>query len=184
MYSMSKSSEPAPQPFATLGDRLRDLRKKSKESVAEAAGAVEIGEDDLMRIEQGVERPSEEILMLLISHFGMKEDDAVRLWELAGYDAADDTDQEQTVTKTITMAIAIDPRVMYSDSVQVNGNKHGVVLSFMQPGGGNVPQMPISRIGMSHEQAKRLTEVLRDTIAQLEQYNKPKQIPPTTESNK
>lgn len=176
---MSKPSDKAREPFALLGERLRDLRKQSKESVAEAAGAVEIGEEDLRRIEQGVERPSEEILMLLISHFGMKEDDAVRLWELAGYDASDDESRETPIgSKTITMAIAIDPRVMYSDSVHVAGNKHGVVLSFMQPGGGELPQMPISRIGMSHSQAKKLTELLQNTLALLEQHNQPKRLPP------
>ena len=177
---MSKPSEQTPKPFATLGDRLRDLRKYNKESVAEAAGAVEIAEEELRRMEQGVERPSEEILMLLISHFGMKEDEAVRLWELAGYDSSDDADDrpDATITKTITMAIAIDPRVMYTDSIQVNGNKHGVVVSFMQPGGGSLPQMPISRIGMSRSQAKNLAEILRDTIDQLDQYNAPKQLPP------
>lgn len=179
---MSKSSDETRQPFATLGERLKDLRKASKESVAEAAGAVEIGEDDLRKIEQGVERPSEEILMLLISHFGMKEDDAVRLWELAGYDASGDDQPESTnVTKTITMAIAMDPRVMYSDSVHVAGNKHGVVLSFMQPGGGDLPQMPISRIGMSHSQAKKLTRLLQDTIALLDQHHQPKRLPPDTQ---
>ena len=182
---MSKSSDKTNQPFASLGERLKDLRKRSKETVAEAAGAVEIGEDDLRKIEQGVERPSEEILMLLISHFGMKEDEAVRLWEMAGYDASDDEPQEShTVTKTITMAIAMDPRVMYSDSVHVAGNKHGVVLSFMQPGGGDLPQLPISRIGMSHTQAKELTKLLRDTLYLLEQHNQPKGLPPGTEDTK
>lgn len=178
---MSKSSDETRQPFATLGERLKGLRTASKESVAEAAGAVEIGEDDLRKIEQGVERPSEEILMLLISHFGMKEDDAVSLWELAGYDAGDDEPQETATTKTITMAIAMDPRVMYSDNVHVAGNKHGVVLSFMQPGGGDLPQMPISRVGMSHSQAKKLTRLLQDTITLLEQHHQPKQLPPNSQ---
>jgi transcriptional regulator with XRE-family HTH domain len=185
MY-MSTPSEQAHGPFAVLGERLRDLRTRSKESVAEAAGAVEIGEDDLIKIEQGVERPSEEILMLLISHFGMKEDDAVRLWELAGYDASDDEDSPEaaTTTRTITMAIALDPRVMYSDSVHVNGNKHGVVLSFLQPSAAGLPQLPVSRIGMSHSQAEKLAKLLQETLTILEQQQKPKQLPPTTEGGR
>lgn len=168
---MSKSYEPAP--FATLGSKLKDLRQLMKETLAEAAGAVEIGEDDLQRIEEGKERPSEEILMLLINHFGMKEDDAVQLWELAGYDSSEDIDDEggsdgANATKTVLMAIAMDPRVMYSDSVHVAGSKHGVVLSFMQPGGGNLPNMPVARIGMSREHAKKFVALLQETLGHLD----------------
>lgn len=182
MEYMNKPSDEVRKPFANLGERLRHLRKESKETVAEAAGAVEIGEEDLRKIEQGIERPSEEILMLLISHFGMQEDEAVNLWELAGYDTAEDDTKDTSSTRTITMAIAIDPRVMYSDSVQVSGNKHGVVLTFMQPGAGDLPQMPVSRVGMSHSQAKKFTELLQNTLAVLEQHHQPKRLPPDTKA--
>lgn len=170
-------------PFAELGSALQSLRKSISESVAEAAGAVEIAEEELLQIEQGIQRPSEEILLLLINHFGTKEDEAVRLWEMAGYDASNDDqqhihdDHDPEITKTVVMAISMDPRIMYSDSVQVNGNKHGVVLSFMQPGGGNIPAMPISRIGMSREQASKLVSVLQDTLLQLDAAEKPRQLP-------
>jgi transcriptional regulator with XRE-family HTH domain len=177
---MGKQSESAP--FAVLGDKLKTLRQQQKESLAEAAGAVEIAEEELLRIEEGVDRPSEEILMLLITHFGIKEDDAVSLWELAGYDNEEEPQPETHGQKTITMAIAIDPRVMYSDQVQISGNEHGIVLSFMQPGGGNMPQMPISRIGMSRAQAKKVLEVLQDTLAQLDKIHPPK-LPPESEDN-
>lgn len=168
---MNSASEPAP--FAVLGDKLKDLRKKRKESLAEAAGAVELAEEQLMRIEEGVERPSEEILMLLINHFGMKEDDAVQLWELAGYDNEEDSDASESNTdgstsKTIVMAIALDPRVMYADQVQINGNPNGVTLTFLQPGGGQMPQMPVSRVGMSREQARKMLVILKDTLDQLD----------------
>lgn len=175
---MSKSHEPAP--FATLGVKLKTLREKHKESLAEAAGAVEIAEEQLERIEEGLERPSEEILMLLINHFGTREDDAVRLWELAGYDHEDpDDDTEGTIAKTIVMAVAMDPRIVYSDQVQVNGTKHGVVLTFAQPGGGQLPQMPVARIGMSRSQAKQLLVVLKDTLEQLDKHHpdQPRQLP-------
>jgi transcriptional regulator with XRE-family HTH domain len=58
-------------PFKTLGTHLKYLRERGAETLAEVSGAVEINEDILERIEQGSERPSEEILMLLISHFNM-----------------------------------------------------------------------------------------------------------------
>jgi transcriptional regulator with XRE-family HTH domain len=176
---MSKGNEPAP--YATLGVKLKDLRKSRKESLAEAAGAVELAEEQLLRIEEGMERPSEEILMLLINHFGMKEDDAVQLWELAGYDKEDelndDTNSDQTLNKTIVMAIALDPRVMYADQVQIQGNPNGLVFTFMQPGGGQLPQMPISRIGMSRDQAHKMLVILQDTLNHLD--HPPKQLPPS-----
>lgn len=178
---MSKSHEQAP--FAVLGDKLKGLRERNKESLAEAAGAVELAEEQLLRIEQGFDRPSEEILMLLINHFGMKEDDAVQLWELAGYDNAeneDDTNDKQTV-KTIVMSIALDPRVMYSDSVHIAGNPNGVVFSFMQPGGGQLPAMPVARVGMSRDQAKKMLDVLRETLQHLDTPRPPKELPPSIE---
>src|SRR5690554_1642538 len=131
---MGKDTESAP--FAHLGSKIKSIRQKHKETVAEAAGAVEISEDDLLAIERGLSRPSEEILMLLINHFGMQEDEAVALWELAGYDSPEDDVRHEDNTKTVVVALTMDPRIVYSDSVQINGNKHGVVMNFMQPGSG------------------------------------------------
>lgn len=165
-----------------LGDKLKGLREQSKESLAEAAGAVELAEEQLLRIEQGFERPSEEILMLLINHFGMKEDDAVQLWELAGYDNIEDDDSEkqQAAKTTIVMSIALDPRVMYSDSVHIAGNPHGIVFSFMQPGAGQLPQMPVARVGMSRDQARKMLHLLNETLQHLDTPQPPKQLPPST----
>src|SRR5664279_6184040 len=73
-------------PFEPLGTQLKRLREVKSESLAEVSGAVEIDEKDLTRIETGHERPSEDILLLLISHFGVQDDKAAELWELAGYD--------------------------------------------------------------------------------------------------
>src|SRR5205807_9580549 len=72
-------------PFTMLGKQLKLLRENRQESVAEVSGAVEIDIDILERIERGEERPSEDILMLLIDHFGMQDHEAAELWESAGY---------------------------------------------------------------------------------------------------
>jgi transcriptional regulator with XRE-family HTH domain len=58
-------------PYKPLGAILRHLRERNRESIAEVSGAVEIDESALDRIEDGSERPSEDILMLLISHFSV-----------------------------------------------------------------------------------------------------------------
>ena len=83
-------------PYETLGTQLRKLRERKRESVAEVCGAVEIDEKDLSLIETGTERPSEDILLLLISHFALEDDKAAELWQLAGYDKpqADEHDHD------------------------------------------------------------------------------------------
>jgi DNA-binding XRE family transcriptional regulator len=150
-------------PYKILGSRLRQLREKLQESLADASGAVEIELDDLNRIEQGRERPSEDILLLLISHFALKEDEASRLWELAEYDRRE--------LPMINVAVGqhdgcdapvagSDCRVLYTDMAQVTVSKYGVVLSFMQTGFGNQPTV-VSRVGMSHQHAASVLEVLR-----------------------
>lgn len=178
---MSTQSEASP--FAQLGNKLRVARQSSRESLAEVAGAVEIAEDDLRNIERGATRPSEEILMLLIQHFDIQEDEAVSLWELAGYEKDDDEDgSDAQAAKTIIMAIAMDPRVVYSDSVHIQGNQHGLVLNFLQPGGGQLPALPVSRVGMSREQGWQLLRVLHDTLTQLDKLDQSRQLPPETTS--
>lgn len=176
------------KPFIDLGGTLKRLRQQQKESLAEAAGAVELAEEELLRIEQGYERPSEEILMLLIKHFAMLEDEAVQLWELAGYDKIDTDDDDisdaKNGTKSIVMTIAMDPRVMYSDSVHISGNPNGLVFTFLQPGGGQLPAIPVSRVGMSRDQAKKMMELLKDTLDQLDKASgnsDPNHLPPSTD---
>ena len=170
-------------PFSSLGSTLKLWRHQQKESLAEVAGAIELAEDELRQIELGLERPSEDILMLLISHFDVPENEAVRLWELAGYnpddDADDDLQQEvKAAAKTIVMAIAMDPRVMYSDGVQISASERGLILNFLQPGMGQMPAMPIARIGVSREQAANLIALLQDTLDTLDNPPAPKQLPP------
>ena len=117
-------------PFKPLGERLKIIRQKLHESVAEVSGAVEIDEDALKQIEQGVDRPSEDILLLLINHFGMGDDEAAGLWQLAGYDpprpdqyghSHDDFKQDRNLVVVMT----VDPRVMYTDGIQVNATNTG-----------------------------------------------------------
>lgn len=173
-------------PFILLGSRLRETRLRLHKSLAEVAGAIEVTEETLDRIESGTERPSEDLLMLLFNHFNTAEDEAVSLWELAGYSRADLEDNEdddaerdapaQHVHK-IMMTVALDPRVIYSDSAQVIGNKNGLVLNFMQPGMGGLQPTTVSRIGMSRQQARALQHLLQDTLDQIDRDDQPRQLP-------
>ena len=173
------SDERKELPFKPLGDELKTIRQKMHESVAEVSGAVEIDEQSLQRFEQGRERPSEDILMLLINHFGVADDAATKLWNLAGYEPPrdDQPTQEPINNRTMVMIMAVDPRIIYSDSAQVTANESGVVINFSQ--GQGTPQMlTTARIGMSREQATALMRVLNQTL----EASKPRQLPAPSDS--
>ena len=171
-------------PFKSLGDRLKGIRQKLNESVAEVSGAVEIDETKLVRIEQGEERPSEDILLLLISHFGMQDDEAAGLWQLAGYDPprphdrghSHDLHEDLKNDRNLVLVMAVDPRVVYSDGVQVHATNTGVVVNFSQ-GAGSSRSLTTARIGMSREQAYNVLKSLQETL----QRSEPRQLPASTE---
>lgn len=165
-------------PFRPLGNHLRYLREQIEESVAEVSGAVEIEIEKLERIEQGVERPSEDILMLLINHFNMQDNEAVQLWELAGYeDAKGERFQlpSDMLGKPMMVLLAMDMRIMYSDGIQVSAIKQGVTLNFTQGKG-----QPVSRVGMSREQAEVVLSTLQTALLKSQYLDGPRQLPPTT----
>lgn len=164
-----------------FGNHLRSLRRRNKESLAEVSGAVEIDVRELGEMEAGRRRPSEDILLLIISHFSLREDEALKLWQLAGF--------EQGTFGTISGDNAHDvlpysiqgneQRVLYTDMVHVSANNYGVVVNFLQGLGADGRPVAVSRIGMSREHAKSLIEVLERTLRlsenQQQQLPEPKQ---------
>ncbi|HSX42650.1 MAG TPA: helix-turn-helix domain-containing protein [Candidatus Saccharimonadales bacterium] len=167
-------------PYQPLGTILRRLRERNRESIAEVSGAVEIDERMLDEIESGVERPSEDILLLLISHFSVEDEKAAELWQLAGYDQASDDNHDhdrEPNSRQQTLMIMIDPRVMYSDTMEVTANRKGVVLNFSQAAGQTDGQpLTIARIGMSREQAKLVMSVLHRALYDLDNPRPPKRL--------
>lgn len=158
-------------PYKVFGARLRKLREQAKESLIEVSGAVEIDLKTLERIEAGRELPDEEILLLLINHFDIAEDDAVKLWELAGYTkGSGQANQDEQLLKQIMMVIPMDNRVVYSDVAHIEADKKGVVINFALQAG-NVQPQSVSRVGMSLEQAKQLLAQLQEKI---DAVNEPK----------
>jgi hypothetical protein len=178
MSSVNKHSQNTP--YKLLGEQLKKLRETRAESLAEVSGAVEIETDFLNLIETGKERPSEDILLLLISHFSTKEDVAAKLWKLAGYDqnlmSSDGPVNEESNHPTV-MVMPMDSRIVYSDMVNVMANNFGVVMNFMQSSSPNSQPVVIGRMGMSREHAKSVIEVLQKTLNQTE----PKAIPASTQ---
>lgn len=171
-------------PYKAFGNRLKEIRENARESIAEVSGAVEVDTNALTDIELGKSQPSEDIVLLLISHFALKEDEALKMWELAGYEQSKTgsrsffADDEGTVqTAYINQG---DAKILYTDMVHINANKYGVVINFLQGLGANSQPMAISRVGMSREHAESLLEVLQRTL-QLSS-EQPKQLDKSTET--
>ncbi|HEX4774678.1 MAG TPA: helix-turn-helix transcriptional regulator [Candidatus Saccharimonadales bacterium] len=170
-------------PYVSLGNHLKYVREQSKQSLAEVSGAVEIDETKLARIEAGFERPDEEVLLLLISHFRVQDREAVQLWELANYDAdmpndfLSGPDLNHQGKQTI-MLLAMDVRTMYSDGFEITANTAGVTLNFSQSVGKN-QSAPIARVGMSREQAEQLLKALEKTLIKVKYQGPNKLLPPS-----
>jgi hypothetical protein len=145
-----------------FGQELRTLRRRSCESLAEVSGAVEIDVKDLGEIEAGVRLPSEDVVMLLISHFSLREDEALKLWRLAGFDNAL-SGISQNIAQTENISVA-DNRILYTDLIQVSANNYGVIINFLQGLGGDGKPSAVARVGMSREHAKSVVEVLQRTL--------------------
>jgi hypothetical protein len=183
------------KPFANLGKHLRDVREQSKRSVAEVSGAIEIDEHALQLIEIGQERPEEEVMLLLISYFGVRDQEALHLWELARYDSDlndhiqfNESSQEPEAAtlagKQVIMMLAMDVRTMYSDGLEISGNKAGLTLNFTQTNAQtSVPTQPptvsVARVGLSYTQAEQVLRDLQQALLRAKYGSNKKLLPPS-----
>jgi hypothetical protein len=166
--------KPPTSPFRTLGRQLKAMRDRAHETLAEASGAVEIDVKQLASYELGHHCPAEDVLLLLISHFGAKEDEAIKLWELAGYNMNKIPVARMTSEGVEIQAVPIqtaDPRILFTDIVDVMVNNYGVVMNFMQSSGPQATPVTVARVGMSREHAKSVLQILQATISQTEQHH-------------
>jgi transcriptional regulator with XRE-family HTH domain len=182
---MSMSEQNPTSPYKSLGLQLLQLRQKLRESAAEVSGAVEIDLEMLERIENGMELPSEDILLLLINHFNVHDDEAVKLWELAGYDQRDHADRgtipmmdEHHLSKQpVVMLLGMDARVVYTNGVDVAADPSGVVMNFTQYTDPTQQSLAVARVGMSHEQAQKVLESLQQALLRSKYSAGPKALP-------
>lgn len=168
------------QPYQNLGEKLKAVRINQKRTLSEVSGAVEIDNTTLENIERGEQRPAEEILALLISYFEIKDEEATKLWKLAGYDDKSSTSSVFELNQPITMVMPMDLRVVYTDMVHVMINNYGVVMNFMQSSGQNNQPLAVSRIGMSKEHARSVLEILSQSLKQADKKDAPKLLKPST----
>lgn len=164
-------------PFQELGQALSAIRKKAAESLAEASGAVEIDSERLSQFESGHDRPSEDILLLLATHFDIDEDETAKLLELGGYNHQKTVSLDELPSiPTTLMVLPFDARVVYTDVANVVVNEFGVVMTFMQGAPGAQP-LAVARVGMSLDHAKKVMEVLGSTLAQATAPRVQKSLP-------
>lgn len=176
-------SKEANAPYKTLGSHLKYVREQSRQTLLEVSGAVEIDEERLKRIEAGLERPAEDILLLLISHFGVADREAVQLWELADYgsDMPDhlrpETGEQQLSKNNVVMLVGFDTRTIYSDGLDVSWNDAGLTLNFTQA---NAPaqRLSVAKVGMSYEQAAKVLDTLQKALLHARYVGDTKLLPP------
>jgi hypothetical protein len=156
-------------PYRPLGRRLKALREKASESLAEVSGAVEIDVRELASYELGQARPNEEVLLMLISHFSAQDEEAVQLWELAGYGVTKVSSAQMISDVSVTGQTANSNPILFTDVVDIMVNNYGVVMNFMQSSGPNAKPATVARIGMSREHAKSVLQILQVTLNQTEQ---------------
>lgn len=162
-------------PYRPLGKQLKELRSRARETLAEASGAVEIDVRQLASFELGHSRPSEDVLLLLLSHFGAKDDEALTLWELAGYNMDKIPVAHMTSSDNPSkMPGSLDQNILFTDIVDVVVNNYGVVMNFMQNSGQATKPAHVARVGMSREHAKSILQILQATLAQTERTSAPK----------
>lgn len=178
-------------PYVNLGIHLKKVREQSKRSLSEVSGALEIDETELSKIEAGLERPDEDLMLLLISYFDMVDQEALRVWELAEYDSdldehmefePLDTNQVPPMAKPMLMLLSMEPRSMYSDGVEVSWNKAGITMEFSQA----TPKGPlsVSKIGMSYDQAAEVLKCLERAMLHAKYTDQKMLLPPKKKTDK
>jgi len=171
-------------PYKVLGMRIRKLRIDANESLLEVSGALEIDDIELQQIEAGYQLPEEDILELLIRHFNVADQEADRLWDIAGYSKKDSLPiVEDQLIKQVMMVIPFDNRVVFSDQATIHADKKGVTIDFVLSAG-NPQSQTVSRVGMSVEQAKALYMQLGATLHAALKPKMPRRLSSTTETDK
>lgn len=164
-------------PYQSLGRRLKAARLKIKKTVAEASGAIELNEAALHSIELGRKRPEEDTLMVLLSYLDIKDEEATKIWQMAGYQEVDDHDIID-LNQQIAMVMPGDLRVVYTDMVHVLVNDFGVVMNFLQGAGPGSQPLAVARIGMSKEHARSVLDLLDKSLKQSDQSRQTKVLNP------
>ncbi len=172
------------QPYKELGESLKAWREKFHETISEVSNAVEIEVEVLEKIELGIDRPSEDILVLLINHFKLKDNDAMALWKMANYNDSNFFDPNLLNSSiknnilngaSLVMVMPVDIRPLYSDQFDVSVGSSGIVLNFNQNLLDN-QVLPVARVGVSFEQATNIVKSLEAALLKAKYNTGPKKL--------
>jgi transcriptional regulator with XRE-family HTH domain len=186
------------KPYQILGKQLKNFRVVANRSIEEVSGAVEIDEIQLKQFEAGLKRPTEDIMLLLISYFNVEDKQAHQLWQLANYESdisehldlnevtSSSEELTQMVAKPMLMILSMDVRTMYSDGIEISWNESGFTLNFTQSvSGKNKNQSTtVARVGMSQNQAENVLKTLESALLRAKYVNNKKLLPPSTDNKK
>ncbi len=162
------------EPYQLLGQELRALRTKAKESLSETSGAVEIEIKQLLEFETGKARPNEEVLLLLISHFNPQDNQALHIWKLAGY------------TEKGAAAVEVESSeapVLFTDLVEIMANQYGLTIEFKQTAGPDQPARSAAKLGMSREHAESVIRSLAIALAKTSTPESSKLLSPGADAD-
>ena len=184
---MNKS--PDNNSLKTLGQKIRSKRLDLKQSISEVSGSIEIEEKELLKIETGLKKPSQEVLELLIEHFKITDVEANNLFELAGYTSenvfpSNLMDFLQSLgSKSIIMLSPIEQKIVLSDSLDVFVDKDNIVFNFKQSLG-NAQPTSVSRVAMNINQAHQVLDLLSKALIKQNYLKSPKSLPSKTDHKK
>ncbi len=152
-------------------------RESHKKTIEDVANALELTPAMVESVENGEKCPDEDMLMMLINHFDIEDQEASKLWDLAGFEEPEDAPPSMIgpeMIKHMAIVMPIDSHIVYTDMVHVMANGYGIVMNFMQHTGPDNTPVPVSRVGMSREHAQSIIDLLQQTLAQS--VNAPKAI--------
>ena len=168
MILMSSDNNPI-NPYKSLGNKIKKSRILNNMELIEVSEAIEIEVNILKKIESGMLRPDEDILELLITYLNIEDNEADKLWELAGYESESvEEPKEINLTKGIVMMLSplVNDKASYSDFLDVHYDKSGIVLHFKQVSGQKKP-VDVAKVGVSYSQAQEIIRTIQRVL-----YNK------------
>lgn len=126
------------------------------------------------KLENGKEKPSRALVADIISKFQLALEDSRLLEQYAGYgtgssiiDQTSESGVDQASLVSTAPSFDRNTQVLYSDAMYITITENGVVLDFAQQQGATTQQDVVSRIGLSHEHAKKISDLL---VQQLRQF--------------
>ena len=169
-------------PLQLLGQKIRSKRLDLKQSISEVSGSIEVDEKELLKIEVGLKKPSQEVLELLIEHFKISELEASSLFELAGYGMEKllPTNLMELLQgmapKTFIMLSPIEQKIVSSDTLDVHIDKDNIVFDFKQNLGNNQP-ITVSRVAMNVNNAYQVLDLLSKALIKQQYLKGSKELP-------